>query len=542
MALSITLAPKQKAAAASRADITFFGGGNGPGKTFALQMIPLLPEYRNVPNCESVLFAENCPKLEQAGGLVSKCLKYYSQAHPDGKEGYRHSSPRRWTFPCPGGGQSTIDLSYIGEPGKWDGMEAAYIGIDQIEQATEEQAFSVFGRNRSTSGARCRIFATANPHPLGREHWLTKLLHRGGWVGDDGFPVQAMSGVIRFYTRHPDTDEFIFADTPAELEATGLLPLDSDGVTPIAPSSITFFPALIDDHPDPVFRREYKRKLASLTMFERRRRLEGNWFVTEEAGKYFNAGMFPAVDYVPSRFAQRVRSWDHAWSMNEKADWTPGTLMSLESDGGIYIEDLIRFRGTISHVERAVELVAMLDGPGVTIRLPKDAGLAGFEQSSLAMRLGSLGYYVVLTADRGDKLTRSKAYQGCAERGQVRLSRSHSSFGVAQRLLDAFEQTDKRGQLVRVPGLDRSNISTLSGWHDSFTADHVRFGRDTVAKRLVKKDCVDAAVGGYDVLVEGRCRPIPEDLGRSGKESLRNIGRALDDALGIGGGSRGLGV
>ncbi|HMW22545.1 MAG TPA: terminase family protein [Burkholderiaceae bacterium] len=536
MALSVKFSQKQRAAAESAADITFFGGGNGPGKTFTGMMIPLFPEYRNTPNCESVLFAENCSKLEQAGGLVAKCVKFYSQAHPAGKEGYRQSSPRRWTFPCPGGGHSTIDLSFIGEPGKWDGMEAAYIFIDQIEQATEEQAFSVFGRNRSTSGARCRIFATANPHPLGREHWLTRLLHRGGWVGEDGFPVQAMSGVLRYYTRHPDTDEFIFADTAAELEATGLLPVDADGVTPIAPSSITFFPALIDDHPDPVFRREYKRKLASLTMFERRRRLEGNWFVTEEAGKYFNAAMFPKVDYAPSRFAQRVRSWDHAWSMADKADWTPGVLESLEPDGGLYIQDEVRFRGTISHVERAVELIAELDGPGVTIRLPKDAGLAGFEQSALAMRLGARGYHVVLTQDRGDKLTRSKAYQGCAERGQVRLANSHNSAQVAQKLLDDFELVDKHGQPVRIQGLDRSNVSTLNGWHESFIADHVRFGRDTVAKRMVKKDSVDAAVGGYSVLVEGRCVPLPDDLDRNGRAHLEGIMRVVDDALGGGGG------
>ena len=30
MALNVTLSPKQKAAIGSQADITFFGGGNGP--------------------------------------------------------------------------------------------------------------------------------------------------------------------------------------------------------------------------------------------------------------------------------------------------------------------------------------------------------------------------------------------------------------------------------------------------------------------------------------------------------------------------------
>jgi len=540
MALSVTLSPKQKAAIGSQADITFFGGGNGPGKTFTLQMLMLQPEYRNTPGCQSVIFAEESTKLTMTGGLVDKCKKYYAQAHPLGLDGFRHWHPMRWTFPCKGGGESTIDLSFIGEPGKWDAMEAAVIGIDQIEQCEERQVFSVFGRNRSTAGVRCRIFATANPPELGREHWLTKLLVRGGWIGDDGFPIQEMAGVIRYYTRHPDTDEFIFADTAEQLAATGYLPADVDG-TSIAPSSITFFPALIDDHPDPVFRREYKRKLASLTMFERRRRLEGNWFVTEESGKYFSAKMFePKVEYLPSRQARKVRSWDNAWSTSDKADWTPGVLLSMEPDGGIYICDVIRFRGTFSHVERAVTMVAEADGRDVTIRLPKDAGAAGGLQSALAQRLGAQGYTVVMTADKGDKLTRSKPYQACAERGQIRLAKLHTTQGIALQMLEPFEEYSKQvrrdqyGQplppeLVRVSGLDRSAVTTLDGWHQGFIEEHVRFGRDTVAKKHIKKDSVDAAVGGYEVLTNTEELPVDPEALEGAEDALDGIADDVRD-------------
>ena len=499
MALKVTLSPKQRAAIESRADFVVFGGGNGPGKTFTLQMLPLQPEYRNTPGCQSVIFAESNVKLEMAGGLVDKCKKYYAQAHPDAENGYRQTPRKRWSWPTKTGAPSTIDLSFVGEPGQWDAMEAAVIAIDQIEQVDERQAFSVFGRNRSTTGVRCRIFATANPPEEGRNHWLTKMLTSGGWIGEDGFPLQDQAGVVRYYTRHPDTDEFVFADSVEALVATGLLPVDADGIA-IPPSSMTFFPALIDDHPDADFRREYKRKLASLPMFERRRRLEGNWYVSEEAGKYFNAAMFKVVDYLPSRYCRQVRSWDNAWSTSDKADWTPGVLESFESDGGIYICDVLRIRGTFSHVERAVEMVAEVDGKQVVIRLPKDAGAAGGLQSGLAQRLGAKGYTVVQTADKGDKLSRSKPYQACAERGQIRLANMHTTQRVALAMLDAFEESDKHGQIVRVAGLDRSAVSTLSGWHAGFIEEHVRFGRDTVAKRHIKKDTVDAAVGGYEYL------------------------------------------
>lgn len=516
----IELAPKQHRALGASADITIFGGGNGGGKTATLFFLTMLAEYIATAGCQSVIFAESVPKLTQSGGLVDKSKGWYAPLHPLGEDGY-HGTLRRWTFPTAGHGESTITLSFVGEPGQWDGMEAALICIDQVEQVDEDQFFSVVGRNRTTCGARPRVFATANPPEEGPEHWLTRMLSRGGWIGKDGFPLPEMDGVKRYYTRHPDTDEFIFANTPQELEEAGLLLTDRDGRV-IPPQSVTFVQALVDDHPDPKFREAYAQKLASLSTFERRRRLEGNWYVTEEAGRYFNASMFPKMEYYPSPAARLVRSWDNAWSTSAKADWTPGVLESMESDGGIYIVDMIRFRGTISHVERAVELIAALDGPGVTIRLPKDAGPAGALQSGMAQRLGAKGYHVVLTQDRGDKLTRSKPYQGCAERGQIRLAKTHLSLQVAMALLEPFQELDRHinmdangnalpAQIIRIAGLDRSNVSTIEGWHESFVADHVRFGKDTVQKRHIKKDSVDAAVGGYEVLVEMPVPPPPED-------------------------------
>ena len=539
MALSVTLSAKQRAAIESKADLVVFGGGNGGGKTFTLQIIPLLPEYQRTPGCQSVIFAETDRKLEMAGGLVDKCKTYYAQAHPQGLDGFRAHPKKRWTFPAKDGGTSTVDLSYVGEPGQWDGLEAAVICIDQIEQVTESQAFAVFGRNRSATGVRCRKFATANPPAddlnggSPRGHWLTKMLTSGGWIGADGFPIAELFGKIRCFTRDPSTDEFVFADTPAELEALGLLPLDKSTGKAIPPMTMTFIGALIDDHPNAEFREAYIRELAGLTMVERRRRLEGNWYVTEESGKYFQAKMFPVVDYFPSKFCRKIRSWDNAWSTAEKADWTPGVLECMEPDGALFVCDLLRLRGTFSHVERAVEAVARIDGKDVTIRLPKDAGAAGGLQSALAMRLGAMGYTVVLTQDKGDKLTRSRSYQACAERGQIRLARLHTTQGVAESLLESFEEIDKRGQTVRIAGLDRSAVSTLNGWHEGFIEEHVRFGRDTVAKRYIKKDTVDAAVGGYEFLTANSDTfPLdPREMGDTA-QSLAAMDRDFADLFG----------
>lgn len=495
----IKLSEKQHKALFSDADITIFGGGNGGGKSFTLRALPLLPQYLKTPGCRTVLFAETNTKLEQANGMVDACKEMYAPLHPDGLKGFKQTPKKRWTFPTKDRDRpATIDLSFVGEPGQWDGMEAAVIGIDQVEQITWKQFDSVTGRNRSTLAVRPRVFCTANPPEDGREHWLTKLLTAGGWIGVDGYPLPEMDGKVRWYA--VVDDEFIFADTPEELAAQGVLVKDRSGED-IPPKSLSFVQALVDDHPDAAFAAAYKRELAQKGEAERARRLRGNWYVVEEAGKYFQATMFPDVDYDPSRHARGVRSWDQAWSTSEKADMTPGVLEYMEPDGLFTIFDTICFRGTFHHVEMAVEWVAEVDGRDVIIRLPKDAGAAGGLQSGLAQRLGAKGYIVVLTADRGDKLTRSKPYQACCERRQVRLAKSHTTAKVAQRLTQPFEIHNKDGQIVRIEGLDVSNVVTLNGWKHVFVEHHVKFGRSTLAKKHIKKDCVDAAVGGYEVLV-----------------------------------------
>ena len=146
------------------------------------------------------------------------------------------------------------------------------------------------------------------------------------------------------------------------------------------------------------FRKAYTQELASLPIAEQERRLRGNWFVSEDAGKYFQTAMFPIVEFVRDvrwRPRRLVRSWDNAWSTSEKADRTPGVLLSLWDDKNFTVLDMVEIRGTYAHVERCIELTAQADRawtranglPDVEIRLPRDAGAAGGLQSGIAKRL-----------------------------------------------------------------------------------------------------------------------------------------------------------
>ena len=105
-------------------------------------------------------------------------------------------------------------------------------------------------------------------------------------------------GKVRYFTRDTNSGEFVFADTADELESAGLLPLDQQTGKAIPPKSMTFIGALVGDHPLESFRAQYTQELASLPIAEQERRLRGNWFVSEDAGKYFQTAMFPIVEFV----------------------------------------------------------------------------------------------------------------------------------------------------------------------------------------------------------------------------------------------------
>lgn len=95
-------------------------------------------------------------------------------------------------------------------------------------------------------------------------------------------------------------------------------------------------------------------------------------------------------------------------------------------------------------------------------------------------------------------------------------------------LCDDFEEHDKHGQIVRVQGLDVSAVSTRNGWIEGFLDEHVRFGRDTVNKRSIKKDTVDAAVGGYELLTNtDEPQPLTVEQAASSAVGFNAIARTV---------------
>jgi predicted phage terminase large subunit-like protein len=134
-------------------------------------------------------------------------------------------------------------------------------------------------------------------------------------------------------------------------------------------------------------------------------------------GGMFNAAWFENPAELPAKRV-RVRAWDLAASAD--GDYTVGVLMSKDSNGIFYIENVVRMRGTPLEVEKLIFDTAKNDGRSVQIILPQDPGQAGKAQvQSFIRRLA--GYIVKAVRPTGPKETRAAAFAAQCEAKNVKM-------------------------------------------------------------------------------------------------------------------------
>lgn len=138
-------------------------------------------------------------------------------------------------------------------------------------------------------------------------------------------------------------------------------------------------------------------------------------------GGMFRASWFERPTELPAKRV-RVRAWDLAASAD--GDFTVGVLMSKDSNGIFYIENVIRFRGTPLEVENKIFQTAKNDGHSVQIVIPQDPGQAGKSQAqSFIRRLA--GYRIKAQRPTGPKETRAAAFAAQCEGRNVKMVHGH---------------------------------------------------------------------------------------------------------------------
>lgn len=391
---------------ANSADIAFYGGAAGGGKSYALILEPIR-HYHN-PRFGGVIFRRNTTQIRNEGGLWDQSMGVYRPL-----KGHPREAFLEWEFPS-GMRMKFAHLEHEKTVYDWQGSEIPFIGFDELTHFTEKQFWYMLSRNRSTSGVAGYVRGTTNPDA---DSWVRRIID--WYIGSDGFPIKERAGKIRWFIRRDD--EIIWGDSREEL-------IEKYGDS-IIPKSFCFIPSRIYDNQillqkDP----SYLSNLQALSKVERERLLNGNWNVRATAGMLFQRQWFPVVDAIPSGWIQTIRYWDRAATQpnpeNRDPDWTRGAKLYKYPNGTYILADMRSCRDRPALVEEMVRQTAAHDGIETIIGIEQDPGSAGVADADNYVKLLS-GYNVRVCKPTKDKVTRALPVSAQAERGNIKVLRGH---------------------------------------------------------------------------------------------------------------------
>lgn len=424
------------------ADVAFYGGAAGGGKTMAIEMDPLHYAPR-VKGFAGVIFRRTYPEITNPGGLWDESENLYPHT---GAEGTR--SALRWYWPKT---KSSIKFSHMqrdADVHAWQGSQMAFIGFDELTHFSRRVFFYMLSRARTGCGVNPYIRATMNPDP---DSWVREFID--WYIGSDGLAIPERSGVIRYFAREKG-DKLVWADTPDTLTLLGLKPRSFTFIA----ASVMDNPALLENNPD------YLANLEALPLIERERLLGGNWNIRPVAGMFFRRSWFHILDVAPSK-GRCVRYWDRASTEpgrgNPDPDWTVGLKMIRNGDD-MTILDVVRVRQRPEGVLATIKATCDADGDDVEQWLEEDPGQAGQAEKAMYWREME-GKQVRFMRPVGSKVKRALPASAQAEAGHIRVVRGPW-------LSDFFSEVEKFADWDNLPDDDKpktlphdDQVDALSG-------------------------------------------------------------------------------
>ena len=383
---------------ASRADITFYGGGAGGGKSFALILKRLL--HIDNHNYGSVIFRRTRPEITNEGGLWDESVKLYMpfRAEPN-------QARLSWKFTS-GAKVQFAQMQHDKDRFRWQGSQICDLSFDELTHFTWKQFNYMLSRNRSTCGLAPRVDCTCNPDP---DHWLAKILMDYFVSEDTGFPVAERSGKMRYFVLVDD--QVVQGADRASLEKKYKKPA----------KSFTFIPALVTDNQILLSQNpDYLANLENLDKVQRARLLKGNWTIRDSAGMLFKRAWCEALSAAPNDVTW-YRGWDLAASEptpgSPDPDWTAGVKLGFSpSLKKFVIADVARFRNSPGRRNTQIKNIGLSDGIRCQLGIPQDPGAAGKEvKQGLSEFLAGLP--VKSTPETGDKITRATLPSAQMENG-----------------------------------------------------------------------------------------------------------------------------
>ncbi|UZZ63909.1 terminase large subunit [Escherichia phage A7_1] len=465
--MSATFAPasrKQQMVLESDAQIMVIGGAAGSGKSYLLQLMPLL--IVNDPRTACIMFRRTVPQIRGQGGLFDKAKDIYNQLPPVVKPKFKENEMTA-TFPN-GATVKWQSMQHVSDKFDIQGLEFTFIGVDEGTQFEWEQLEYMMSRLRSNSKYPSRMVISCNPDP---DHYLRKMVD---WYLDkDGYPNPEKDGVIRYFVRVDD--QYMWGDSVEELKKRY--------GKKCKPVSFTFISSTIYDNPPMLINNpEYLAQLEGLNEVDRARLLHGNWDARPQGANYFKRSFLKNVDHLPLN-CDKVRSYDKAGTErstgNKTPDFTAGIGVARDQDGfyylfGDYCDEFVdtgdwstgqagRFCKKAGERDKIILKQAIHDGDDVRIIFPVDPGQAGLSEFTTSSReLLSKGFMVEKDPTPGNKkkLVRFSPFANLAQNGFVRIVEKSFPMDTLEALLKELESFDG----------ERSTGSRKDDWVDAISS------------------------------------------------------------------------
>jgi predicted phage terminase large subunit-like protein len=413
MSSNIVFAPASKAQEQflnSQADITFYGGAAGAGKSHCL--LGSFLKFCHHPRTRGVIFRKTTKQISNPGGLFDSAVNLFKKVDPKLKI-------RNRELELIFSSGATLKFAYLDTPAdkyNFQGAELTFIGFDEIQQLSEDNVIYMLSRLRSTTvDYKKQVVATGNPdYDSFIRHWVEFALD------ERGIPIRKEIYPTRYFVQI-EGGRLHWADKREELEEI-YGTSDSAGIL-----SFKFIPGTIFDNP-PLMKADptYVSKLKALPRVEMERLLLGSWYARQEAAGLFKREWVEMVPYANARAGKRIRAWDFAFTkpseQNNNPDWTRGTLISKDKDNIYTVEDVVSIRDRVHAVEQLVFQTALRDGQDVVISIPLDpAAAAGAYAKDLQRKLAEMGFSVKLSKPVKSKIIRFAPFSSAAQAGFVKV-------------------------------------------------------------------------------------------------------------------------
>lgn len=388
-------------------DIIVWGGCASAGKT-QLSLLHLMLSGMFDEHYVGGIARQSVKQIKMAGSLWSTGVKLFT---PYGINS--NKTENTWTFPS----GAEVKCHYLDKnTDDWHGSQMTQCLVDEAQQCDEEDVWFLTSRLRSQSLQKHQLRLTCNPLATS---FLCNWLVKGGYVGDDGFPVKEMDGVTTYLLQI--AGDLTWFKTKQEM-------IDAVGKEQAEMAlKFVFYSANVYDNPYVCkYLPQYVHKLENQNEVNRARYLLGNWFVREENDGYIEKEWFKEIPLseIPHDLPT-IRSWDLASTKphagNKNPDWTRGIKAKYNKHSGeFYILGMESTRNTPAMVQALIEKTASADGKDCYVSIPVDAGQAGVVVADQKKaRLTALGYKAVLDKTRAGKLARAEPFLIALQEGKV---------------------------------------------------------------------------------------------------------------------------